>query len=239
MVCFRCWHPIRSCFHRFQSPSPICEGTISTWLQAHASYIVTNADRSPLYNGGACILSAQMIIMWMKFVFFFISMSHNLCTFSNLLVNRYSLLLLLFEILSSPTFRCFSWVLVISSSLETRLSTWFVPSRAATWALLIMSVISKASWVTDTFLEEVPTYQRDNFSHCFVHLFHLSCQVSITLYLRLHLHGILIPRYRKVYQDPFLSAFIHKCDIRAIAFQALVNQDGRILHLLILGYLLW
>lgn len=56
------------------------------------------------------------------------------------------------------------------------------------------------------------------------------------------LHDIIIPKKRNFYQDPLMAVLVHMCDIRAIAIQALVGQDGYIpreLHLFIFGYCQW
>lgn len=48
---------------------------------------------------------------------------------------------------------------------------------------------------------------------------------SLCIFALLRLHGVLIPMYHNLYQDPFMAVLMHKCDIRAIALQGLVRQD--------------
>lgn len=92
--------------------------------------------------------------------------------------------------------------------------------------------IPQASFGAKKFPEIVPsapTTKGNNFCYCVVYSFDLLSQVLAAPYFRwLCLHDVRIPGYRSICQDPFMTDLEHKCGIRAISLQTLVNQGGRI-----------
>lgn len=139
-----------------------------------------------------------------------------------------------------PTLLCFGRVTIIISQRQnaasihdTFLTTWTGRSRVGSDAHPRMSDSFKRHSEAERFLKIVPSAPNRKIPAWRISLIFPS-QVSAPLYFRLpYPHDILSPL------DPFGTALVHKGDIRANAFQALVSHDDRIsrkLQLLILCY---
>lgn len=140
--------------------------------------------------------------------------------------------LLLFDLISSPTLRCFGWMMILIPQLvpaDKRHNT-FIGTRALPSMLLAMTLndvmysygilrVRKSS-------ENKPEYamHKTQYLSCsLVCFFYFICQVFVPLYFfRLQFNDVLLPRYHNVYQDSFITDLVHmlcviSCVSRAIA----------------------
>lgn len=131
-----------------------------------------------------------------------------------------------------------------SHTLETQhfLSIWYAPRSTAHSHVLInmWAQIQFRNWNIRGNSPDYTNHSRNNLS-IFLKMYFFQFVLKglgWSVFYPVQIHAILIPRYRNFYQNIFMLAPAHKCDVRAIVLQALLSQEVRITHklcMLILG----
>lgn len=123
------------------------------------------------------------------------------------------------------------WSLHFSSYTQLRNMTFFTAETFQFSTFPLISAISKAFSGKKYFWKWSPMHQpqKVNFSCCLEHFCGFPCLVLVLLYFGLPRFSVLNTLSCSVYQNPFM---VLNCVIRAICFQPLDNQYGRITNVL-------